>query len=275
MDTGRPPQEVEWHSATAAADLLGVSQRTIRRAIARAALPANKRAGVYRIAPEVLSYYREQREHGIARTFHLPAVRARLISLPEPRLGTASELPVPLTPLIGRARELAALRSLLLDPEVRLVTLTGPGGVGKTRLAVRLAVTLATEFADEVCFVGLGSVRDHRLVLPFMARAVGLCESGGQSTTVQLQRFLHKREMLLVLDNVEHVLPATPLIADLLSVCPRLKVLATSREVLRISGEHVVVVNTLSLPRADDPVDQSEAVRLFISRPSPPSQISF
>ncbi|MGD9712663.1 MAG: LuxR C-terminal-related transcriptional regulator [Thermomicrobiales bacterium] len=258
------PTHDGWLSATEAAELLGVSQRTVRRAIERGALRATKHSGVYHIAPTELERFRELRSSNISHEFQ--ARRARLTKLREWHPDVFSTLPRTLTPLIGRELELAAVQDLVRSDGVRLVTLTGPGGVGKTRLALHSAENLAKEFADGICFVDLAPIRDVDLVPSVVARSLGLHEMGKRPALELLRRFLRHRDLLLVLDNTEHLLPAAPLIADLLFHSPRLKVMATSREILRLSGEHNVVVGPLCGPQTGQPANQADAVRLFVAR---------
>ena len=182
-----------------------------------------------------------------------------------------TNLPAQLTSFVGRRREVAAIRGLLARPEVRLLTLSGPGGTGKTRLAVQVAAELVEAFRDGLCFVALAAVTDPELVLPTIAQAFGVRGVAGQSLLHTLAERVGDRRQLLVVDNFEQVLAAAPLIVDLLAACPRLQALVTSRAALQVSGEHIYPVPPLSLPdhrhaKAPDDVASSEAVALFIER---------
>ena len=188
-------------------------------------------------------------------------------------LAGKSALPVSRTPLIGREAEAAAVGSLLLRDDVRLVTLTGTGGTGKTRLALQVAAEIDPAFRGGVYFVALASITDPALVAPTVLQALGTREIGTRDPTEVLREALgaaHDRTLLL-LDNFEQLLDATPLLTSLLESCARLKVLVTSRAVLRVYGEHEFKVPPLELPSrgARAPIDEltrCPSVALFLQR---------
>jgi non-specific serine/threonine protein kinase len=178
-------------------------------------------------------------------------------------LGPVS-LPATPTPFVGRERDLAEARALLRRPEVRLLTLTGPPGIGKTRLAIELARTVAAEFDRGPAFMDLAPLPEPGLVLPAAARALGIRPAGTQPSMERLARALRDRRLLLVLDNFEHLLDAAVDVGRLLAALPDLKVLATSREPLRLRWEHQMAVPPLAVP---DPLNLP-AVERFTTIPS-------
>ena len=283
-------------SAREAADELALDERTIRRAIRRGDLEATKHGRSFQISRAALARYRarlappppRRQPHLItasaADTF--PPVPAPVV-LPPPA-PDRPPVPHPPTPFVGRQREVAALAALLRAERVRLVTLTGVGGVGKTRLALRVASALASAFVDGAAFVPLAAVVDRPdrqagRVLAAIAHGLGIQDGHGHPLRPRLLAFLRDRRLLLVLDNFEHVAAAAPLLADLLAACPGLTILVTSRTLLHLSGERNVPVPPLSLlpARQHDqhghpsptravpergPEGESEAIRLFVDR---------
>ncbi len=178
---------------------------------------------------------------------------------------------LPRTPLLGRERDIATARNLLLDDDVPLVALIGPGGVGKTRLALQLAHDLAGHFGDGATFVDLAPTRDSGLVPGEIAQVLGIRDHGDIPTVDRLTSALRNRHVLLVLDNLEHLTEAAPLFARMLTACPNLTILVTSRAVLHVSGEHVIVVSPLLLPETNDfgrsnPLHKYSAIQLFVAR---------
>jgi predicted ATPase/class 3 adenylate cyclase len=185
--------------------------------------------------------------------------------------GHPNNLPLQPTPLVGRESEIEEVVERLGSEEVRLLTLTGPGGTGKTRLALQVGADLLEEFDDGVFFVSLAAITDPELVPSTIAGSLGLRESGGQSLTETLEGYLHHKHPLLILDNFEQVLEGALVVGELLGTCPELKVLATSRIPLRLYGEQEYPVPPLDLPDLVrlpplERLTQYEAVRLFLER---------
>ena len=183
-------------------------------------------------------------------------------------------LPSPTTPFIGRTVEVTTVKDLLTRDaqDVRLLTLTGPGGTGKTRLALQVAADLMDRFTDGIYFIDLAPIREPEAVVAAIARTVGLRETSDRPLLEALKEHLQDQMMLLILDNFEQVTSAAPVLAELLQSSPQLNLLITSREALHLRGEHIHPVPPLTLPRADhkqtsiEQLTQYEAVQLFIER---------
>ena len=192
------------------------------------------------------------RLHLIAATFASTAAMAtwqRVAATPQPVDDTpAHALPRPLTSLVGRAEEAADVAALLQRPDVQLVSLVGTAGVGKTRLACQVATNMQAHFADGVFFVALAVVREPEQVMVVLAQTLGLRLMKKQSAFERLKAALREKQCLVILDNFEQVIAAAPQLAELLAVCPTVKMLVTSREVLHLRAEQQFSVPPLALP---------------------------
>jgi predicted ATPase len=203
----------------------------------------------------------------------LAAIRDRFSERPgrqaEPR---HANIPVQRTVFVGREKEIAAAKELLLSKDVRLVTITGPGGIGKTRLGLEIASGLLESFPGGVHFVPLSPLRDPGLIASVIVQTLGIRETGGQSSLEQLKKYLQdsaREPVLFLLDNFEHLMPAAPLVADLMAIVPNLKVLVTSRAALHVYGEREFPVPALGVPDSQaktslDALSHFPAVALFV-----------
>ena len=183
----------------------------------------------------------------------------------------ASNLPAALTALVGRTQEVAGICSLLLDPDVRLVSLTGAGGMGKTRLALQAATELDEQFADGCRFVPLSALDSPEALIATIARGLGIKEDRDRTLEQALLHWLSDKDILLVLDNFEQIIRAAKKVAELLASTPGLKVLITSRTVLHLSGEYEFVVPPLRFVEAQNSLSSEElvgspAVALFVQK---------
>ena len=268
MVTGAPAFQKKTRAETAAAILRDEPERIVSRMLQA---PAPFVWIVERcLAKDPKQRYASTRD--LARD--LAAVRDRLadahVSQSEPR---PSNLPVPRTAFIGREHEAAALRQLLGREDVRLVTLTGPGGIGKTRLALQVAGEIGQQFPSGVCFVSLSVVGEPGLLASAIAQAVGVRETGNQSAQENMKDYLGglDQPMLLLLDNFEHLVSAAQVISDLLSVGPKLKIVVTSQSPLHVYGEHEFPVPPLAVPDLKsllplDMLSRLPAIALFAER---------
>lgn len=207
---------------------------------------------------------------GAARDALFGSARAPVHDAAADELSRAT-LPIPLTPLLGRDDDLQTLRSWLADAAIRLITLVGPGGVGKTRLALEVARRVAEDPTSRVVFLGLASIQDHAFVAPAIAESLGLSDLTAVDLPRRVQAACSDHPTLLVLDNCEHVLQSVPLVSDLITTALSLRIVATSREPLRIRGEREYAVGPLAAEldvAARSPADlaRAPAVRLFVER---------
>src|SRR5580658_3987713 len=205
----------------------------------------------------------------------LAAIRDRFSEKPgrqaEPR---ASNIPVQRTAFVGREKEIAAAKELLLSKDIRLLTITGPGGIGKTRLGVEIAGGLLENFPGGIHFVPLSPLRDPALVASVIVQTLGIREAGGQSPLELLKKYFQDSShtpVLFLLDNFEHLMPAAPVVADVLATAPNLKILVTSRAALHVYGEHEFPVPALGVPESHSKpslstLSQFPALALFVQR---------
>jgi predicted ATPase/serine/threonine protein kinase len=268
MVTGSPAFQKKTHAETTAAILRDEPERG-------AAGVMQAPAPFIWIVERCLAKDPEQR-YGSTRDLarDLAAVRERLADAPVRNSeARPNNLPVQRTAFIGRELEAVALRQLLSREDVRLVTLTGPGGIGKTRLALQVAGEIANEFPGGVCFVALAAVGEPDLIASVIAQALGVSETGNQSPQESLKEYVRgiSQPMLFVLDNFEHLVSGAPFVAQLLTIAPKLKAVVTSQAPLHVYGEHEFPVPPLALPdlKSVPPLEvlsRLPAVALFVER---------
>jgi non-specific serine/threonine protein kinase len=262
MIMGREPEPLERAAPGTPDAVCRVVERALRKQPAERPASAELASELRRVARELESGAAPESE---ARTATLAPAVAVVVEAPP------TNLPAALSPIVGREREIEEVAGLLRAPAVRLVTLTGPGGTGKTRLALEVARALVAEYRDGVFAVDLSQLSEPGLVAAHVGHALGVREAGSAPMSELLSRHLRDRELLLVVDSFEHLLSAAPLVSELLSAAPALKVLATSREPLHLRHEREVAVEPLevpvfgSLPPLDE-LERTGAVALFLER---------
>ncbi|MFN8443452.1 MAG: helix-turn-helix domain-containing protein [Caldilineaceae bacterium] len=228
-------------------------------------IPVQERAAFLKVARAELSLHRVENQLSWESTARVsPALNPQATQQP-------NNLPVSLNRLIGREKEIHQLQALLLRPDVRLVTMIGPGGIGKTRLALQVAHAMMDRTTAEIWFVNLASVQDPALVLSTIAQTLGANTPIQQSAFDRVAHYLQPRQAFLLLDNFEQVIDAAPQLSELLSVAPELKILVTSRAVLHLASEYEFDVLPLALPDMIDPANlptlsQCESVQLLLDR---------
>lgn len=253
------------------ANQIGCAVVTLEKIERNQRRPSKQMAGLLAAALRIPDEFRDPFVRFARGDGGLPALDASDSPVKSAPARPLTNLPASLTSFVDRANEMEVVRAKLMRPDVRLLTLSGPPGVGKTRLAIQTAGTLLNHFADGVWFIDLAPLSDPTLVPYAIARIFGIVEIGATALITRLQDHLKFKETLLVIDNFEQVIEAAPAVAQLLKTCATLKVVATSREPLHVYGEHVHAVPALSLPPQSHKhtVEQMaafEAIKLFFAR---------